>query len=394
MSDLTAKLPTLGYCTNVHAGADLEETRANLENYALAVKRRVSPEAPMGIGLWLSAQTAWELVESESTREFADWLLERGLHAFTLNGFPFGDFHQEVVKHQVYHPNWADSDRLEYTLDLVTLLGRFLGEATEGSISTLPVGWREDLQEHSLVSQAAANLLEAVSFLEMFEQETGKLIHLDLEPEPGCYLDRSRDVVDFFKNFLLRKGKEEKVLRYLRVCHDICHSAVMAEDQAEAFENYRTLGIRIGKVQVSSAVRVDFDTLDSEAAARAFSALFQFQEHRYLHQTTFTPKGGEPVLHTDLPIALTAAQAMGKPSGEWRVHFHVPIFQENLESLGTTQGEILEGLALLRDFPETRHYEVETYAWGVLPEAHRAGDLAEGIAREMIWMRERFPEIS
>ena len=40
-----------GYCTNVHAGADLPQTRANLERFALDVKRQVSPSAPMGVGL-------------------------------------------------------------------------------------------------------------------------------------------------------------------------------------------------------------------------------------------------------------------------------------------------------------------------------------------------------
>ena len=44
-----------GYCTNVHAGATLEATRANLERHALEVKAEYSPDRPMGVGLWLSA---------------------------------------------------------------------------------------------------------------------------------------------------------------------------------------------------------------------------------------------------------------------------------------------------------------------------------------------------
>ena len=31
---------------------------------------------------------------------------------FTFNGFPYGDFHQSVVKHRVYEPTWADAERL------------------------------------------------------------------------------------------------------------------------------------------------------------------------------------------------------------------------------------------------------------------------------------------
>ena len=44
-----------GYCTNVHAGADLAQTRANLERYALAVRQRFNPKGKLSIGLWLSA---------------------------------------------------------------------------------------------------------------------------------------------------------------------------------------------------------------------------------------------------------------------------------------------------------------------------------------------------
>ena len=34
------------------------------------------------------------------------------------------------------------------------------------------------------------------------------------------------------------------------------------------------------------------------------------------------------------------------------------------------------------------HFEVETYAWGVLPESLQVDQLSEGIAREMKWFAE------
>ena len=103
---------SFGYCTNVHAGRTLAETRANLERHALAVKQRFSPDRPMGIGLWLSAKAAAELIAARQEPEFRDWLAERGLVPYTLNGFPYGDFHQEVVKHRVYEPTWWQAERL------------------------------------------------------------------------------------------------------------------------------------------------------------------------------------------------------------------------------------------------------------------------------------------
>src|SRR5262249_4962404 len=91
-----------GYCTNVHAGDDIETTRTNLAKYALAVKHRVSPNSPMGIGLWLSANAAANLARAEPTLDFShEWFAHNGLVPYTLNGFPYGDFHQSVVKHRV-----------------------------------------------------------------------------------------------------------------------------------------------------------------------------------------------------------------------------------------------------------------------------------------------------
>src|SRR5438876_1543595 len=133
--------PLLAYCTNVHAGADLATTRANLERYALAVKARFSPNESMGIGPWLSAAAARKLREDRQVEPFGAWLREVGLVPFTFNGFPHGDFHQAVVKHRVYEPTWWDPARLDYTLDLIAIQDALLPAEMMGSISTLPIAW-------------------------------------------------------------------------------------------------------------------------------------------------------------------------------------------------------------------------------------------------------------
>src|SRR5947207_396266 len=188
----------LGYCTNVHAGADLDTTRANLEQYALAVKARVSPRFPMGVGLWLSATAAEKLLRERKVEQFRDWLRQVGLVPYTFNGFPHGDFHQAVVKHRVYEPTWWDPARLDYTLDLVAIQHALLPEAMAGSISTLPIAWGQHAPGHDRLTQAAGQLRKVAERLARLERETGRFICLCLEPEPGCVLQRSRDVVRFF----------------------------------------------------------------------------------------------------------------------------------------------------------------------------------------------------
>ena len=128
----------IGYCGNVHPGRTIEEVKSNLVEYSLEVKKLVRPDEPMGIGLWLSATSARELDDQKALLDFRDWLAEHGLLPFTLNGFPYGDFHQAVVKHDVYRPTWAEVQRLDYTVRLAEILNVLLPAGVDGTISTLP----------------------------------------------------------------------------------------------------------------------------------------------------------------------------------------------------------------------------------------------------------------
>ena len=91
------------------------------------------------------------------------------------------------------------------------------------------------------------------------------------------------------------------------------------------------------------------------------------------------------VFFDDLPAAIERAEANGGPTGEWRVHFHVPVFLDHFGHLQTTQAQVIDCLGMLRS-SDVRHFEVETYAWDVLPDDLQAETLAEGIAREMQWV--------
>jgi hypothetical protein len=374
----------LGYCTNVHAGADLATTWSNLERHALGVKARFAPDRPMGVGLWLSAAAARKLRAEEQTADFAAWLRQVGLVPFTLNGFPHGDFHQKIVKHRVYEPTWWEPARLEYTLDLIALQNDLLPAGMEGSISTLPIAWSEPPPGAEKLQRAAEQLRTVAAQLARLEQETGRLISLCLEPEPGCLLQRSEDVVRFFREYLLPGGDVGQVRRYLRVCHDVCHAAVMFERQEDVLRVYHDAAIQVGKVQVSSAVRLPLDELPAEERRAALAQLAGFAEDRYLHQTVVRQAGAErPTFYEDLPAALANAA----PEGEWRVHFHVPIYLERFGLLSSSRADIGDCIAAAARWSDVRHFEVETYAWSVLPEELRQADLAAGIAQEMSWFR-------
>ena len=380
----------IGYCTNVHAGADLASTRANLQQHAVAVKQNFSPDAPLGVGLWLSAKTARQLREERQIEEFAAWLAETDLAPFTLNGFPYGDFHQPIVKHEVYKPTWSEQARADYTLDLIEILDTLLPAGMEGSISTLPLQWGTPAPAADQLSAAAAKLRAVASRLARLEEESGRLIHLCLEPEPGCVMDRAEDVVRFFEDHLLVDGDEAKIRRHIRVCHDVCHSAVMFEEQADAFQTLRAAGIHVGKVQVSSAVIVPFEEIEPQQRGDALARLRSFAEDRYLHQTVVrSSPDAEPIFFEDLPKALATVENPEGLTSQWRVHFHVPVYLERFGLLQTSREQILECLEIAtREMPGLTHFEVETYAWGVLPEELQQARLSDGIAKELQWFRD------
>lgn len=370
--------PAIAYCTNVHAGADLAETLAQLELHAARVRELVAPGGRLPIGLWLSAISAGELDSPATVRAFRDTLDRLGLAVVTLNGFPFLDFHDHVIKHAVYEPHWGRPERLAYTVRLANILVDLLpDDVRDASISTVPIGWRPTFTNEGCAASVgiAASQLEAMaSHLARIERERGVTLHVDLEPEPGCLLDRAPHVVDLFEQCF---GRSPEVRRHIGVCHDICHSAVMFEPQREALRAYADAGIRVGKIQVSSAVEAD-------GSRASLEALRQFDEPKYLHQTCIRLESGEVRFFEDLRAALGMT-----PKGTARTHFHVPIHLRSLDDqlapLTTTQGEILECLAALpREAMPT--LEIETYAWTVLPERLRPASLAEGIAAEIAWL--------
>lgn len=373
--------PLLGYCTNVHAGATWEQAFANLDSCAPAVKSRAFPDRPMGLGLWLSAPAARRLRDDDAAlARFRGWLEAGGLVPFTFNAFPYGDFHGEVVKHRVYHPTWWEPARLDYTRDVVALLDALLPPGRPGSLSTLPIAWGDPAPTALQRAEAGRALRTIAEELKELHEAEGRHIRLCLEPEPGCYLQYGAEVVDFFAREL---GDSPAVRGHLGVCHDTCHAAVMFEDQGEVLAAYRDAGIAVGKVQVSSAIRIDWEALDAKARDGAREQLAGFAEDRYLHQVLVRRPDGSIQEHDDLPTAL-----VGPIAGEWRIHFHVPIYLERFGRLETTRDQIGPCLDLVDEWWPEAQIESETYAWGVLPESLRVPDLAEGIARELAWLEE------
>ena len=407
-----------GYCTNVHAGRNLETVYAHLKEHSLPVRnalvehrnRNAIPAGPsdaigtlapqdatLGLGLWFSEVSVREALEPANLLELKKFLSENRLRPYTFNGFPQTDFHESVVKHRVYSPTWCHPSRLEYTELLVQLLDELLPTGETGSISTLPIGWGEPGLTKDQIDQVAFHWNRLAQYLHQLYERTGRTILVAVEPEPGCIFTDSAGYRRFYvEEFLPRLATEKErdiAKRYITLCHDVCHAAVMYEDQASELVRFFDHGIRVGKVQVSSAVDVDWSGLHPDQREKAWEQLKAFDEVRYLHQVHIQPAGSDAdasrQMIEDLPEAIQKHPDAPK-SGRWRVHFHVPIYQPQLDGLSTTQSEIRKCLDLLlpkvgtEAFP-TGHFEVETYAWTVLPKHLQVPVLSDGIAMELQW---------
>lgn len=363
----------LAYCTNVHPAEDVNGIVAQLERFAGRVRLALGVGV-LGVGLWIPAEAAAGLVGDNSGLErLRAALAVLGLEVVTLNGFPYRGFHAPVVKRDVYVPDWTEDARLEYTIDLVHVLAALLpDDAEEGTISTLPLAWRTPWDERALAT-SRANLERLSESLRSLADKTAVRIRVGLEPEPGCIVETT--------------GQAAAALRdldpdWVGVCLDACHLAVQFEEPRSAVVALGDSGVPIVKAQVSSALR-----MAEPRAPGAAEALAAYAEPRFLHQTRERQNGGVAGVD-DLDEAIGG----GLPGeAEWRIHFHVPVHAGGEQ---TTQPELEATLATLvgGPAPRTRHLEVETYTWTVLPPDRRPTDgagLVDALAHELAWTRER-----
>jgi sugar phosphate isomerase/epimerase len=362
----------LSYCTNVHPAEDLPGVLAQLDRYAEPVRRLVGVDV-LGLGLWLPAALASELAASPELRaKLRAELDARGLEVYTLNAFPYGGFHDEVVKHSVYRPEWTDNARLRYTVDCAVVLADLLPDsASYGSISTLPLAWRTPWTDADDATATAA-LTELTGVLAGMAAAHGRPIRLAVEPEPGCVLDTVADAVEWLA--------PRVDPRYIGLCLDTCHLAVSFADPAATVASIHAAGLDVVKVQASAALQVE-----DPAGEVARAALADFAEPRYLHQVREHSRVGGVLAADDLPAAL--AELPGRDP--WRVHFHVPLHARPAAPLSATTDVLRTAIEVLRSTVDSMpHVEVKTYTWSVLPEtAGGGGDTAliRGIAAELRW---------
>ena len=393
--DLGKGLGHLTYSTLVHPGDNWEQMWASLNTYLPKVKARVAGNKPLGVSLRLSADSAQTLVSSKTERDrLKKFLTDNDMYLYTVNAFPYGAFKGTVVKEQVYEPDWRSEERTRYTMNVATVLADICPAGIAPSIQSAPLGFKPRVTAGEVVTSYTDHVLRVVAHLVALEAQTGRTVTLALEPEPYCFLETTDETIAYFTTHLYSGAAAESLARlahipvaeahgalrrHLGVVFDICHQAVEYENIAENLQKLVDAGIPIFKLQEAAALHMP------QVTQAIVDTLKRYAKTIYLTQT-IEKKNGKLTRFLNLEDAFDAWDEDPGPR-EWRTHFHVPVFLDDLGPFRTRRFAIEEALRFHKQKPLSRQLEIETYTWDVLPENLKTGDIVDYVCRELEWVR-------
>ncbi len=393
--DLGNGLGHLTYSTLVHPADNWEQLWASLNTYLPKVKARFAGNKSFGVCIRLSASSAETLANSPAEREkLKKFLGDNDMYIYTANAFVYGHFKGAAVKEQVYEPDWRSEERTQYTINVANVLADVCPAGIAPSIQSAPLGFKGRVTGDDVVAAYTNNVLRVVAHLIALESKTGRTVQLALEPEPFCFLETTDETVDYFTKHLYSGASVEKLAklahvpiseanealrRHLGIVYDICHQAVEYENITESLQKLVDAGIPVFKLQEAAALHMP------EVTQPVVDTLKRYAKTIYLTQT-MEKKNGKLTRYLNVDDAIAAFEKDPGPR-EWRTHIHVPVFLDDLGQFRTTRFAIEDALRFHKQKPLSRHLEVETYTWDMLPDSLKSADIVDYIYRELDWVR-------
>ena len=393
--DLGNGLGHLTYSTLVHPGDNWDEMWTSLTTYVPQVQKRVCPTAPFGVSLRLSNASAATLVQEQAERDkLKSFLADNDMYLYTVNAFPYGPFKNQIVKEQVYEPDWRTEERTQYTMNVADILADVVPASIAPSIQSAPLGFKPNVTGKDVIASYTEHVLRVAAHLIELEKRTGRTVTLALEPEPFCFLETTDETVDYFTNHLYTGTSAEMLAKFsglpiseaiialrrlIGIVFDICHQAVEYEDIAVSLQKLVDAGIPIFKLQEAAALHIP------DVTQQNVDTLARYAKTIYLTQTV-EKKDGKLNRFLNLEDAFEAWESDPGPR-EWRTHFHVPVFLDDLGEFRTTRFAIEDALKFHKAKPLSRQLEIETYTWDVLPDHLKTGDIVDYVSRELEWVR-------
>jgi hypothetical protein len=394
--DLGNGLGLLTYSTLVHPADNWEQLWHSLNTYVPKVKARIAGNKSFGVCVRLAAPTAETLAASAAERQkLKKFLEDNDMYIYTANAFVYGHFKGDTVKEQVYEPDWRSDERSNYVMKVADILADVCPAGIAPSIQTSPLGFKPRVTGTDVVNSYTDHVLRVVAHLIALEDRSGRTVQLALEPEPYCFLETTDETIAYFRDHLYSGAAVEKLAklahvpiadanaalrRHLGIVYDICHQAVEYENIAESLQKLVDAGVPVFKLQEAAALHIP------QVTQSAVDTLKKYAKTIYLTQT-LEKQNGKITKFLNVDDAIAAFEKAPGGEREWRTHIHVPVFLEDLGQFRTTRFAIEDALRFHKRKPLSRHLEVETYTWDMLPESAKSNDIVDYICRELEWVK-------
>jgi len=394
--DLGNGLGHLTYSTLVHPADNWEQLYNSLTTYLPKVKARIAGNKAFGVCIRLSASSAETLVNSPAERaKLKKFLDDNDMYIYTANAFVYGHFKGDKVKEQVYEPDWRTEERSSYVMKVADILADVCPAGIAPSIQTSPLGFKPRVTGPDVVNSYTDHVLRVVAHLIALEDKTGRTVQLALEPEPYCFLETTDETIAYFRDHLYSGAAVEKLAklahvpiaeanaalrRHLGIVYDICHQAVEFENITESLQKLVDAGVPVFKLQEAAALHIP------QVTQAAVDTLKKYAKTIYLTQT-LEKQNGKINKYLNVDDAIAAFEKSPGGEREWRTHIHVPVFIDDLGQFRTTRFAIEDALRFHKQKPLSRHLEVETYTWDMLPESAKSNDIVDYICRELEWVK-------
>lgn len=362
---------SLTYCSNIFKECNFTKLAIKLHDYSVYLRKYFKCKY-IGLGLCMSNSLINRLSLNSQLIYLKKWINKHNFYLSSLNSFVYKSFHTRNIKEFIYYPDWTVDARVVYTKKNIYFLNNVITKIKNVSISTLPLSfnsWMINKNKKYVYFKTSINILTIVNLLINIYKLNKNYIHLDIEPEPRCLLESFDDFLFFFIKWLVPnanyylnrfyiKKKHTYLRKYVNLCYDICHFSVNYNDHVNIIKSILSNKIKIGKVQVSSALEVSVTDNNKNFI---INDLFFLNKSKFLHQNTIITHNK---IIKNLDIDFNNCYNNGD---KLRFHCHMPLYLTKYKkNLQTTSSESKDVLLNILKFVKVKHVEIETYTYDIL----------------------------
>lgn len=374
------------YCSNIFKNNNGTQLLNSLNKYKKEFK------SYKDISICVSNNIINELNEKKNLNKILTWKKINKKNIPLINGFVYKNFHQNLIKENIYYPDWTKKERFNFTKNTIFFAQKINKRSKICGISTLPITYKLWIKNNTKynIKKAINFFFEILKILIKIKKYKNILIHIDIEPEPFCLLEDCKDFIYFFKSWILpeleekikiylnvKKNKAKNVItKHLNLCFDICHSAVMFENQKLSLDLIKKFKIKIGRVQISSAIKI------KKINKHNFNHLNFLNKSPFLHQSLMKLNNLKYIKNNDFKNIKIINNEIIK---EIRIHCHVPIYKKKItNNIYTTQKELKNSLMNILKYDFTRNLEIETYTYNMLYK--KKSNKIKSMIKEYNWL--------